>query len=258
MEQVRFENHLGEKLAGTLHSPARFSGRGAVLCHCFTCSRNIRLLSDLASALSEAGFLALRFDFSGNGASEGAFTDSTCTKQVLEAGAALAFLKARGARGAVLLGHSLGGVAALIAASRNPEVTGLVTVASRLSALTPGRFLAGDARAAFDELGLAPFVSRGRELTLTREFFEDAERYDLRRILAELGRPVLWVTAGADEILQPQFPEGSAAPPGLSLFTIPGADHMLSAPEHRAALVGRVIEWLEQTGQADSAEALLT
>jgi len=83
-EQVRYKNIYGETLAGTLHLPDTSSDRGIVLGHCFTCTRHTSILRRIAKDLSEAGFIVLRFDFSGNGQSQGEFSESTYGKQVTE------------------------------------------------------------------------------------------------------------------------------------------------------------------------------
>jgi alpha/beta superfamily hydrolase len=75
-KQVHFKNHLGEKLTGTLHPPKKSSNRGIIIGHCFTCSRHTRVLQQMGHDLAAARFTVLRFDFSGNGQSEGAFIDS--------------------------------------------------------------------------------------------------------------------------------------------------------------------------------------
>jgi uncharacterized protein len=83
-EQIDFKNHQGEKLAATLHLPKKPTGCGVVLGHCFTCSRHTGILRQVAGELSRKGFFALRFDFSGNGQSEGIFEESTYSKQISE------------------------------------------------------------------------------------------------------------------------------------------------------------------------------
>ena len=76
-QQIQFENHLGERLSGTLHQPRQPRLGGIVAGHCFTCSRHTGILRQVCEDLSEAGFSVLRFDFSGNGQSQGRFEDAT-------------------------------------------------------------------------------------------------------------------------------------------------------------------------------------
>ena len=100
MEQpVQFNNHRGESLSGTLHVPAMPPDRGVVIGHCFTCSRHTRILQQIAQDLARAGFMAMRFDFSGNGQSEGVFAETSYSKHISEMKTAAAFLMEKGATG---------------------------------------------------------------------------------------------------------------------------------------------------------------
>ncbi|HSO18918.1 MAG TPA: hypothetical protein VLT88_05655, partial [Desulfosarcina sp.] len=96
-QQIRFDNHLGETLAGTLHRPDRPPVGAVIAGHCFTCSRHTSVLRHICSGLCAAGFLALRFDFSGNGQSQGVFEHSTWSKQIREMEAAVALMQAENA-----------------------------------------------------------------------------------------------------------------------------------------------------------------
>ena len=82
-QQIEFLNHRGEKLVGTLTDPeapeaAAVAAAGMVpvviLAHGYMSSRNSELLVRLATAFGRSCKLAsFRFDFSGNGDSEGDF-----------------------------------------------------------------------------------------------------------------------------------------------------------------------------------------
>ena len=94
-EQIQFTNLSGEKLAGTLHSPSEDCRCGVILGHCFTCSRHTRVLRDISDGLVDAGFKVLRFDFSGNGQSEGDFSESLYSKQIAEMKTAASYMSAQ-------------------------------------------------------------------------------------------------------------------------------------------------------------------
>ena len=83
-QQIKFDNPQGETLVGTLHQPEQKAVGGVVAGHCFTCSRHTGILRRMCKDLGDAGFMVLRFDFSGNGQSEGEFAQSTFTKQITE------------------------------------------------------------------------------------------------------------------------------------------------------------------------------
>jgi len=133
-EQIQFSNLSGEKLAGTFHVPPENSHRGIILGHCFTCSRHTRILRDLSLALVEEGFKVLRFDFSGNGQSEGNFSESLYSKQVDDIKTATSFMSARGVSWIGLAGHSMGAMVALLAASKMDNIKAICTLAAKASA----------------------------------------------------------------------------------------------------------------------------
>lgn len=81
---IHFLNHLGERLFGTHHRPDAPSEYGVVLGHCFTCTRHTGVLREVGARLTAAGFHVLRFDFSGNGQSEGVFIETSYTKYITE------------------------------------------------------------------------------------------------------------------------------------------------------------------------------
>ena len=142
MEQpIQFDNPMGETLAGTLHQPAQVPVGAVIAGHCFTCSRHTGVLRRICSDLCDAGFMALRFDFSGNGQSQGQFEQSTWSKQILEMESAVALMQEKGARWIGLAGHSLGAAIALLVARRMKVVSALCRVAGRVSGPLPMHFL---------------------------------------------------------------------------------------------------------------------
>ena len=73
MPQERFTivNPNGDRLAARLDSPGGSEPHAyALFAHCFTCGKNIRAATRVATALTDAGFAVLRFDFTGLGNSE--------------------------------------------------------------------------------------------------------------------------------------------------------------------------------------------
>jgi alpha/beta superfamily hydrolase len=145
MQPVRFTNHMNEKLSGTLHRPinddVQANGFGFILGHCFTCSRHTRILIDLSNALTDLGFCVLRFDFSGNGQSEGSFEDSTYTKQIDEMISAAAYMKKNEADHVLIGGHSMGGMVSLFTAARQKDIAGVISLAVGSAPLHPDRLL---------------------------------------------------------------------------------------------------------------------
>ena len=124
-EAVHFKNRQGETLAGTLHLPEPPGPEGVILGHCFTCSRHTSILRETARKLTERGITALRFDFSGNGQSEGDFINTAYTRHIQEMTQARNFLSGRGITRFGLAGHSMGAAIAILAGSRMERIEGI-------------------------------------------------------------------------------------------------------------------------------------
>lgn len=244
-KQVEFPNAAGEKLAATLHLPEKPSRSGVVIGHCFTCSRHITILRLLGDSLAEAGFTTLRFDFSGNGQSEGRFVDSNYTKQISEMKTAMAYLGRQGVDWMGLVGHSMGAVVAMLTAASAPDVQGVCALAGRLAGTTPAHFLKPDLRTKLQTKGKVTFVSRGRKLELTDSFFGDADRYDLAAAVAGLRVPLMVIHGDKDEIVPvaEAYRARELNPDGARLEIIPGADHMFSQEAHRHRIAELVVAW---------------
>jgi putative redox protein len=255
-EQIQFKNEQGETLAGTLHRPEQDDAtRGVVLGHCFTCTRHTGILRRVAGELIQHGFIALRFDFSGNGQSQGDFADSTYSKQVSEMQSAMNQLADRGARWIALGGHSMGALIAFLTAVEVGDVPAVCTLAGRLAGMGASNFLNPEQRRRLRENGEVSFRSRGRELTVTDRFFEDARRFDPTRALREFRRPLLIVHGSEDEIIPVQEATRAHEIGGdnVTLEIIPDADHMFGRREDAEKVARLVTRWYEnQSGHRTS------
>lgn len=244
-KQVHFNNHLGEKLTGTLHQPEMPSCRGVIIGHCFTCSRHTRVLQQMGRDLAAARFSVLRFDFSGNGQSEGAFIDSSYSKHIAEMKTATSFLSDNGARWIGLAGHSMGANIALLAAARLESVQAVCILAARVSGMKAIHFLSGQQQAELKQAGRVSFTSRGRSLELSKNFFADADAYDMFKAIGSFKKPLLVIHGDRDDIVpvDEALQAHKRNPAAITLEIIPGADHMFSREDHRRQVSGLVADW---------------
>lgn len=246
-QQIQFSNLSGEKLAGTFHVPAENSRHGIILGHCFTCSRHTRVLRDLSLALLDVGFKVLRFDFSGNGQSEGNFSESFYSKQVDDIKAAASFISAQDVSWIGMAGHSMGAMVALLAASQMKNIKAICTLAAKASPLQSFHFLSQDQIQELQSTGRVNFISRGRNLELTEAFFADAAKYDLSSIMPSLPQPLMVVHGDMDEIIPVEnaYRLHQYKRVNTELAIISGADHMFSQDEHRQEVAQRVSQWFK-------------
>jgi len=252
-QQIEFLNHFGETLAGTFHVPAEDSRRGIILGHCFTCSRHTRILRDLSLALEEEQFNVLRFDFSGNGQSEGSFSESIYSKQISDMRVAASFMTAEGVSWFGLAGHSMGAMVALLAAAEMDNVRAVCTLASKASALHSTHFLNESQLHELQNTGRVHFVNRGRSLKLTNGFFADAAKYELSKILPSLVQPWLIVHGDQDEIIpvQDAYRLHQYKPVDTELAIIADADHMFSQDAQRREVTELVVKWFTRQARED-------
>lgn len=246
-QQIHFLNLSGEKLTGTFHVPAKNSRHGIILGHCFTCSRHTRILRDLSLALVDEGFKVLRFDFSGNGQSEGNFSESLYSKHVDDIKTAASFMSAQGVSWIGVAGHSMGAMVALLAASQMDNIKVVCTLAAKASALQSFHFLSQDQIDELQRNGRVNFISRGRNLELTEAFFADATKYDLSSIMPSLPQPLMVVHGDMDEIIPVEnaYRLHQYKSANTELAIIAGADHMFSQDEHRQEVAQRVAKWFK-------------
>jgi putative redox protein len=246
-KQIRFANHRREKLAGTLHVPVESSPYGIILGHCFTCSRHTSILQSICRELEDRRFMVLRFDFSGNGQSEGSFPDSTISKQIIEMNTAADFLMDKGISWIGLAGHSVGGTVALLAAPRIDAARAVCTLAATASLPDKAQFLADSERQQLEISKSVHFTSRGRSLELTVDFFQDASQYTLADTLPSLSQPLLIVHGDGDEIVPVEEAHRLRAfrPARTELAIVSGADHMFGQEPHRQQVTQKVARWFE-------------
>src|SRR5271154_328807 len=127
-ERFDFPNTAGQKLAALLDRPDGPTRAVALFAHCFTCGKSIRAARHIAEGLKIQGIAVLRFDFTGLGASEGEFANTTFSSNVDDLVAAADHLRQTLRAPALLIGHSLGGAAVLAAAPRIAEARPVVTI----------------------------------------------------------------------------------------------------------------------------------
>ena len=249
MEQsIYFYNQKDEKIAGTFHLPNKPAESGVVFGHCFTCSRHTRIIRKICSELAEKNFLALRFDFSGNGQSEGEFAESTYSKQIHEMQMAAGVIAEKGAQWIGLAGHSMGAVIAILAAARTKTVKAVCALAGRLSGHSATHFFSKKQLKEFEDTGKVSFSSRGRSLQLSTHFFADTKLYDLPETVKSLQTPLMVIHGDADEIIpvQDAYLARTLNPEYTELAIVPGADHMFSAEMHRSQTSKLVVKWFKE------------
>jgi len=120
------KNAQGERLDYSVHVGERNSKNIVIIGHGVTGNKDRPFVVALADGLAQSGISAVRFSFSGNGASGGKFVDSTISKEVEDLGAMLGALSGYTI---CYVGHSMGGAVGVVRASRDQRIKLLVSLA---------------------------------------------------------------------------------------------------------------------------------
>ena len=247
-EKFSFTGRNGQTLDGRLEKPLHVEPKGAALfAHCFTCGKQSHAATRIADALARKGIAVLRFDFTGLGGSDGDFANAGFTSNVDDLVAAAEALAARGLPPLLLIGHSLGGAAAIAAAGR---IEGLRAVATINAPFDTSHVFEqfGEALGAIEETGEADVSLAGRTFRIAREFVEQGRDQPQAERLAHLGRALLVLHAPRDEVVGIENARAifEAAHHPKSFVALDGADHLLFEPgsAHYAASI--IAAWAER------------
>jgi putative redox protein len=241
-EPIAFQNDQGHRLAARLDRPDGTARAFALFAHCFTCDKSSKAAVRISRALAAAGIATLRFDFTGLGESEGELTGFSANVRDLIAAAR--HMDAAGQAPALLIGHSLGGAAALAAAGDIASVKAVATIGAPGDPAHVLKLL-GDAVATIEADGAAEVKIGGRPFTLTRAFVEDARLQDLPARIRQLGRALLVLHSPLDAIVGIDNASDIFLPAKhpKSFVSLDTADHLLTRGEDADYAAGVICAW---------------
>lgn len=242
---VSFTNSDSITLKGILELPTNKKPHNFVLfAHCFTCNKNFHAPSNISKSLASNGYGVLRFDFAGLGESEGEFEDTNFSSNVEDLLSAAEFLKKEYNAPSIIIGHSLGGAAALFAAKKLESVKCIVTInaPSNLSHVQK------HFQSSLDEIekeGYARIKIGGRPFKIKKHFVDDLEKNQDATALQDIRKSLLIMHSPQDKIVSIEHAEElyrSAWHP-KSFISLNGSDHMLSKREDSNYAASVIAAW---------------
>jgi pimeloyl-ACP methyl ester carboxylesterase len=235
-------------LWGTLTVPEKIKGPAIVMAHGFLGFKDWAFFPWLSQFFAEAGFPAVRFNFSGSGMGpqvDGPFEDldsfraDTISKQVEDLRSVITCITQGKlepdlpAQDKILLwGHSRGGAVCLLAAANSPQVQGIATWATIARV---NRYLY-EVKQNWRKHGYSSVESSrtGQSLQCSSDFLDDVEMWgkqgDVPTFLHHLKIPVFLLHGADDTSVLPDESESLAALyPKAQLAILAGANHKFNS-----------------------------
>ena len=246
-ERFDFPNARGEKLSALLDKPAGQPVAFALFAHCFTCGKDNLAAKRIAQALTARGIAVLRFDFTGLGASEGEFANTTFSSNVADLVAAADHLRKMHQAPAILIGHSLGGAAVLAAASQVPEARAVATIAAPADpAHVTGLFQQHVAESS--KRARSRSRSPAARSASARNFSTTSRSRSCEHCLRELRKALLVLHSPTDDLVGIENASAifTAAKHPKSFVSLHGADHLLSKRRDAVYVADVIAAWSER------------
>ncbi|KAF3439615.1 hypothetical protein FNV43_RR17893 [Rhamnella rubrinervis] len=252
-QKVVIPNKYGEKLVGLLHETG--SLEIVILCHGFRSSKEHRVMVNLAVALENEGISAFRFDFAGNGESEGSFEYGNYQREADDLRAVVQhFSTAHRVIGGIL-GHSKGGDVVLVYASKYHDIHTVINISGRYDLNCGiGERLGEDYMQKIMEKGYIDVNNKDGSVS-----YRITEESLMQRLTTEMDEAclhidkdcrVFTVHGSADVIIPVEDAyEFAKIIPNHKLHIIEGADHVYT--NHQAELVSAVLNFIKSCLQPD-------
>lgn len=216
----------------------------AIISHCFTCSKETLTTARVSRGLAKQGFVMVRFDFTGLGDSSGEFADSNFTSMVEDIKAVALFMEHHYQPPDMLIGHSMGGTASLMAATEIPSCKTVVTIASPS---TPQHVLHhfGPALPELDAGHASEINVAGTQYPIKPQFIHDVRGYPTDTVLNQLSIPLLAIRAGQDSLVKSEDADEiiKYTRSKAKIIDYPNANHLFSNRDITETMIDQIVSW---------------
>jgi len=245
---IKFKNSRGFNISAKIEFPlTQKPDAFAIFSHVFTGSKNLNATRNISRAMTLNGIAVLRFDFTGLGDSEGEFSDTNFSTNVDDILSAAKYLEENHQAPRILVGHSLGGAAAIFAGRELSSVQAVATIGAP-SEPQHVTHLFGLSMEKIEKEGSAEINIGGRKFTIKKQFIDDIQSVDLQKITHDLNKALLILHSPQDNIVEIENAAKiyhSAHHP-KSFVTLEKADHMLTNKDDAYYAANVIASWVKR------------
>ncbi|MDD5133179.1 MAG: alpha/beta fold hydrolase [Candidatus Nanoarchaeia archaeon] len=245
MKKISFKNQFGEKIVGILHINKK-TKKAIIMVHGFTGHKEGYFTSGLSNLL-EKNYNLLRYDFSGNKESEGKFEDQSYSKYIEELHLAIEFMKNKGFKEIILVGHSLGATISLFEYQKYKDANKIIFIAPAF--YLKKKFMLSLVLRFFITLikGKISYKDAfGNEITLKRKFFtERLFVYKKHKALKILNIPSLGILAEKDKSINNKKCEKLFKKYKIPYHIVKEAAHNFREERYLKEVSNYIIKWLK-------------
>jgi len=243
-KKIEFEGATGETLAAKIDYPEGEHKACALFAHCFTCSKNLKAVGNIAKALNKKGVAVLRFDFTGLGDSEGTFEDTNFSSNVDDLVAASEYMGKEMSLPSILIGHSLGGAAVIQAAHKMDSVKAVATIGAPSEPKHVKKHFESK-KEEIIEKGSAIVNLGGRPFRIKKQFLDDLEKTKMDKYIENLDRALIVMHSPLDDTVGIENAAHiyKTAKHPKSFLSLHEADHLLMDESYSLYAGSIIAEW---------------
>jgi len=244
-DRIKIINDKGNELATSIDFPNHQKPKQfALFAHCFTCTSQLNAVRNISQALNNKGIAVVRFDFTGLGKSGGNFADSHFEANVEDLLVVNKYITQHYQSPTLMIGHSLGGAAAIVAASKLDNIQAIVTIGTPADVQHVTKQYEEQGK----DLGVdeeAKVVIGGRPFKISGEFVNGFKQHNLPETIKKLRKPILVMHSPIDEIVginnAHEIYHNAKHP--KSFVSLDNADHLLTKKEDSIYVGDIIASW---------------
>jgi len=242
-----FQNQQGETLSGKLEIPDEEPRAYAIFVHCFTGNKDFSANREVSRRLRDLGIAVLRFDFTGLGGSAGDFADTNFSSNVTDVQAAYDALKKDFKAPELIIGHSLGGAAALATSNVLDETKAIITIGAPSCTKHLTRHFDQHVTEIM-QMGQAKVEIAGRKFTIKKQFLLDLQDDKVINNVKKMRKAYLIFHSPQDETVSINHAKTLYlhAHHPKSFISLDKADHLLTDKSDAKYVANIIASWCDR------------